>query len=237
MVAVRGETGSAPRLKSPAEVRELLQAAKPGEVDRRLPTWLPLSVRSLVRAETEASKPEARQNPIALAKCRDLGETATKEEIHAAQRLLEALDEPSGQTAAAHELARLKVLTREKTLTQDDLVAQIAIYSEELGDYPIDVVRGACRDWAEHEKWFPSWSELRAPCELAVRWRRDVLRVLQEVGAAEEPRQNKAYGPIQPTIRRMPAPPEKPPAISKSAMDAELKRLAEQDEEAREAVG
>ena len=78
-----------------------------------------------------------------------------------------------------HELARLKVLTVARATGQDDLVAQIAIYAEELTEYPIDVVRESCRWWAAREKWFPSWTELRDACEERVMKRRAILTGLR----------------------------------------------------------
>lgn len=93
-------------------------------------------------------------------------------------RLLRELNAPAEQQACEHILARLKVLTRERSLTQDDMVAQIAIYAEGLAQYPLDVVREACRDWAQNEKWFPAWSEIRERCETLVMMRRDLMRAL-----------------------------------------------------------
>ncbi|KKM12092.1 hypothetical protein LCGC14_1720340, partial [marine sediment metagenome] len=67
---------------------------------------------------------------------------------------------------------------------QEDLAALIAIYAEELAEYPLDVVRDACRTWARREKWFPAWADLRALCEERVMKRRDLLMALRRSDAA-----------------------------------------------------
>ncbi len=125
---------------------------------------MPQSVRSLAEAERYG-------NACYWADAAKL----TAEEARHASALLEALGEGCGQSAAAKELGRLKVLTRERNLSHDDLVAQIAIYVEELAGYPIDVVRAACRGWAAIEKWFPAWAELRVLCDERVANRRNLL--------------------------------------------------------------
>ncbi len=60
-------------------------------------------------------------------------------------RLLEMLNARAEPEACQRILARLKVLTRERNLSQEDLVAQIAIYADELSQYPLDVIRDACQ--------------------------------------------------------------------------------------------
>jgi hypothetical protein len=122
--------------------------------------------------------------------------------------MLDAIDRPIERVDCLKALAKLKVLTRERNLTSDDLKAQILAYADELSAYPSDVVCSATREWAATSKWFPSWSELRLLCDDYARKRRSMARMLRErlnapvdgEGDGDTP---SRYGPIQPTVRRM----------------------------------
>jgi hypothetical protein len=94
--------------------------------------------------------------------------------------ILEALDQPTSRKDALHWLTWLKTLTRERVLNDADLRAQLVAYAAELQAYPPDVVRDSCREWTQGNKWFPSWSELRAICESGVKTRRDLAAMLRE---------------------------------------------------------
>lgn len=94
--------------------------------------------------------------------------------------ILEALDQPTTREDALRWLTWLKTLTRERVLNDADLRAQLVAYAAELQAYPPDVVRDSCREWAQGNKWFPSWSELRALCESGVKTRRDLAAMLRE---------------------------------------------------------
>ena len=74
------------------------------------------------------------------------------------------------------ELTRLRVLTIARAEDQGDLTLKLAAYAEELSEFPIEVVRSACRGLAKREKWFPSWSELKADCD----WRYAKARALRD---------------------------------------------------------
>lgn len=45
-----------------------------------------------------------------------------------------------------------------------DLAAMTSVYVEDLEEFPIDIIRSACRSWRRSEKWFPRIAELREEC-------------------------------------------------------------------------
>ena len=166
-------TGSARPPSTPEEVRELLAELTPDQIDKSLQAWLPPSVSCRIEGRLYDGPNDPYKNYTTVGY--DLAEGWDENEGREAQRLLEMLNARADPEACQQILARLKVLTRERNLSQEDMVAQIAIFSEELSQYPLDVVRDACRAWARTEKWFPSWAELRERCEERVMKRRAIL--------------------------------------------------------------
>lgn len=109
------------------------------------------------------------------------GETIPAIDIDRAAQILAPLDEGSSLSVCAMEIARLKVLTKAAKQTDDDMSLQIACMADELTAYPPDVVRGACRNLARSEVFFPSWSELAAEADYLVLKRRCLLRALRHI--------------------------------------------------------
>ena len=163
-------------------------------VDSKIRAWLPRSVRLWL----------ARNRGIDTAIGRS-DDGFDEKEGRIALAMLEAIDRPIERVDCLKALAKLKVLTRERNLTSDDLKAQILAYADELSAYPADVVFSATREWAATSKWFPSWSELRLLCDDYARKRRSMARMLRERlnAPGEEDGTPGPYGPIQPTVRRM----------------------------------
>jgi hypothetical protein len=164
-------------------------------VDGKIKAWLPRSIRLWL----------ARNRGIDVAIGRSDDDGFDEKEGRIALAMLEAIDRPIERVDCLRALARLKVLTRERNLTSDDLKAQILAYCDELSAYPADVVFSATREWAATSKWFPSWSELRLLCDDYARKRRSMARMLRERlnAPGEEDGTPGPYGPIQPTVRRM----------------------------------
>ena len=163
-------------LASPDEAQAFLAKAKPGQVDAAIQAWLPRSVLSRLAERLYDGQDRTRDYTVVGY---DLADGFDEDDGRESLRLLEMLNARAEPEACEHELARLKVLTATRNLSQADLTAQIAIFGEELTEYPIDVVREVCRWWAAREKWFPSWAELRDACEERVMKRRAILTGLR----------------------------------------------------------
>ena len=167
-----------------AEAQALLANAMPGQVDAAIPAWLPLSVSSriAVRHYDGPNDPFLNYSVVGY----DLADGFDEDDGREGLRLLEMLNARAEIGGCLNELGRLKVNTSSRNMSQDDLKAQIAIYAEELTEYPIDVVRDACRWWGKWEKWFPAWAELREICDERVMKRRAILTGLRRYFANKE---------------------------------------------------
>ena len=108
-----------------------------------------------------------------------LAEGASIEDAKAALSLVERLDARAVKRDYAKEAGRLKLLTKAAYLNADDMTAQIDILAEELGAYPLDAARAACRTWAAAQTFFPAWAELRELCEARVLFRRALASALR----------------------------------------------------------
>jgi len=159
-----------------------LAEAAPGAIDQALPAWLPPSIASRIEAVWRYRKLEG---ALAGADWSEsyiddyrLVEGASAAEAKVALAIVERLMAPAGARDCAKAVGLLKVKTKEKNLTQEDLALQIAVYADELTAYPIDAVRAACREWAATKPFFPAWAELRAACEAGVLFRRALAQAL-----------------------------------------------------------
>lgn len=97
---------------------------------------------------------------------------APEEDIAAAMDILDRANARCPIEIAEKAVQTLRIRTVRRFEDVDDMVAVIAVYSEDLSEYPADVVIDACRSWARQSKWFPAWVELQELCDLMIRRRR-----------------------------------------------------------------
>jgi hypothetical protein len=83
-------------------------------------------------------------------------------ELATAIAIVEATLRPCPDAVVKKELLRLKLTTKSRTQSEDELVFQVAVYADELARYPEDVVVDALRYWGSREKWWPAWAELKS---------------------------------------------------------------------------
>lgn len=88
---------------------------------------------------------------------------------------IEYLNRPARSDVVAVELTRLKCLTARRKEAGIDLEASTAALTEELRNYPEDVVRTVCRNWARKNVFFPVLKELIEGCESLMMLRRALL--------------------------------------------------------------
>ncbi len=67
---------------------------------------------------------------------------------------------------------------------------QLAIYADELANYPQDVVIDALRCWAESEQWWPAWAPLKALLDDRVKKRRALRQALRDAPREPPPKTN-----------------------------------------------
>jgi hypothetical protein len=127
-----------------------------------------------------------------------LAEGASLADAKAALHLVERLDARAGQRDCGQAVGFLKLLTVSKALTPDDLKAQINALSALLAEYPLDAVKAACREWADTQRFFPTWTELREKCLEGVLLRRALASALRGYIELREAREREVTALAKP---------------------------------------
>lgn len=154
----------------------------PAQVDQNLLASLPRSVASALRERIiDRSTPEYGWD------CEFVGYyQIDAPEADVAEALMQTnatLIPVPGEVVKA-ELARLKVTTKSRAESGDDLKLTLAAYAEYLAEYPADVVVDALRWWARNEKWWPAWAELKELLDRRVRRRKALKLALTDARGA-----------------------------------------------------
>jgi hypothetical protein len=74
--------------------------------------------------------------------------------------MLQKALEPLPSEQILKELTRLKLKTMARNITTEELSLQLAVYTDDLAQYPADIVVKVLRDWPKQNKWWPTWHEL-----------------------------------------------------------------------------
>ncbi|MEM7446404.1 MAG: hypothetical protein AAF414_24000 [Pseudomonadota bacterium] len=76
--------------------------------------------------------------------------------------LLDRALAPSPAEAIVTALTRLRLRTKARRETTEDIMAGFALYAEDLAAYPADVAHETLEAWPRRAggKWWPSWAEL-----------------------------------------------------------------------------
>lgn len=87
---------------------------------------------------------------------------------------------PGGHEIAAQELTLLERKTVGAKQGDDDQRLRGVAYANDLAQYPADVIRAACRRWADCSRWWPAWADLKRECD------RLAAKRIAEHGAIED---------------------------------------------------
>lgn len=98
-------------------------------------------------------------------------------DVSEAVSLVEAALAPCPHNVIAHELTRVRLMTKAKAETVKDQALLVAAFGDELRKYPRDAVEEVFQSWIENQKFFPSWAELKERLDGKL-WRRYKLREL-----------------------------------------------------------
>jgi hypothetical protein len=90
----------------------------------------------------------------------DLGR-ADPSDVRDGLAVVEIALRPCPPAIVEQELMRLKILTKSQALDAKEVAFQTALYTQQLGAYPEDVVVDALRCWCDRDKWWPAWAELQ----------------------------------------------------------------------------
>lgn len=93
---------------------------------------------------------------------------------------------PGDEAHIKREIARLRVSTKSRAESDDDMAMGFQVIAEECAEYPPDVVQWALRGWARSEVFYPSLAEIRERLQRGARRRKAMLAALS--ANAAEPR-------------------------------------------------
>lgn len=113
---------------------------------------------------------------------------ATETDIRAALRAVNEQCRPCGGDFATKQLARLRALTKMRADQDGQLL--VFAYADMLADFPADVVRDACTEWAKGNPFFPAWSDLQRICDRLCSQR---IALRKALAAALEPKPAALY--------------------------------------------
>jgi hypothetical protein len=85
---------------------------------------------------------------------------------------------PGGHEIAAQELALLERKTVGARQAEADQRLRGAAYAADLAQYPADIIRAACKRWADGNRWWPAWADLKRECDRLSSKRRAEHRAL-----------------------------------------------------------
>lgn len=87
-------------------------------------------------------------------------------DLDRAGKIIDALDAPAPIEKIIEWLTLCAALTAIAKEEDASATLKLKAYAERLCDYPGDVVHKALKEWPDKNKWFPTWAELRAECEV-----------------------------------------------------------------------
>jgi hypothetical protein len=91
--------------------------------------------------------------------------------------LVDRINQPAGPKMVNGAAARCLSVTKSRATDGMDLRMMLAVFADELAQFPEDVVATAFRKWAQREKWWPSLAEIRDQCQRLNRVRASLRRL------------------------------------------------------------
>lgn len=85
-------------------------------------------------------------------------------EARTALAIVDAACVPAQSKSIVQELAKLNAMTKAREHDETDMEVWYLAMADGLAEFPLDVIKEACRVYARCEKWRPSLSELREYC-------------------------------------------------------------------------
>lgn len=197
-----------------------LAADNPNITDRALEACLPPSVKTSKREIWEdKSTPEWGWDGelTRIEWAQDLPETDRQRALQTVQQSLMPMTGAECQKA----LAKLRLMTKVRNESTEDIRLTLMFYEEELRNYPADVVRHVLSTQKNLSPWWPAWSELKERLDLYSARRRRLLEALKN-GKTSQPSSINGTSSTTPPVD--------------PALMAEARRLlAERDARKREA--
>jgi hypothetical protein len=115
---------------------------------------------------------------------------ASSEDLRAALSIVGDQCRPCGSDFALQQLALMRART--KARADMDGAVTAAAYADWLAEYPPDVARQACEEWARGMVFWPAWAELQRICDRLISARLELRRELRRVLDARSSGQTQA---------------------------------------------
>lgn len=154
-----------------------LTLADPMATDRALQASLPPSVKTSVR-EIWVDKGTLETGWDGELATIELTHPIPPRDLSTAIHTVESTLKPMPNAEIQKGLARLRLLTKVKQESTEDIRLSLAIYAEEMAPYPADVVRHILKTQPSMSMWWPAWAELKDRLELHTRKRRKLLEAM-----------------------------------------------------------
>jgi len=153
--------------------------ASPEEADRELEASLPASVsRALSERRRDVSTPqygyETAFDRFEITGCPPL------DDVLSAISMVEQTLAPCGPILTERELLRLKFKTKARGLSDEEVAFQVQIYTQDLAEYPEDIVVSVLREHSDRDPWWPAWAELKPSLDERVKRRASLLEALRK---------------------------------------------------------
>lgn len=160
-----GEHGSVARRMDPAKVASHLAKQAPTETDANLVDLLEQRHGLRLEVEWESRFPEDGGYYTVAVAARGQ-KTREDADVAGALAVVEEAMTPALPNDLACELAQLRVLTKARDGSPEDMELMAQAYLDQLRRYPADVALSVIRDWprTRNGKWWPSWHELERWC-------------------------------------------------------------------------
>lgn len=100
--------------------------------------------------------------------------TLTETEREEARAVVRALTRPSDKSEVAQEIGRCLSLTKSRDKGEADTMLMIAAMTDELSQYPMDLVYSSLRKWSGSEVFWPSLAEILRPIRAEMLWRKSL---------------------------------------------------------------
>jgi hypothetical protein len=113
------------------------------------------------------------------------GYVSEPERMHALDMVAHSLS-PMSMSEAQKLLGKLRILTKVRAESVDDIRATFAIYAQELAEFPADVVRKVLTTQHKISKWWPAWAELEDRLRFYARTRHNLHNALKQRSKAND---------------------------------------------------
>ncbi len=160
---------------------------------------LPAPIAAALQFETtSAYGPDGQFDGVIVASAKLVGEYP-EGLIRAALLAADEACRPGGYELATREIAILRAKTASRPGETTDMLVAGAAFARDLARYPADVISEGCRRYADANRWWPAWADLKRECDRLIAKRLAERTALRK--ALEPPKPALYLGKPKPETR------------------------------------